>query len=310
MGKRNKHRKGSLAFKPRKRAESQRCSFGAWPELTEKKLLGFAGYKAGMTHITFIDDSEAPSKGTEVSYPVTIVESPPMCVFGIRFYANKKVLCDVLCTDEKILSPLGMKKVTPSPVPSSYEDVFALVYVQSKLAGLPKKTPEPMEIAIGGKDAKEKLQYAQSILGKEVPVSDVLKSGEYVDALSVTKGHGWQGSVKRHHISLQRRKATGKKRHLGTLGPWHPSYVMYTVPMAGQHGYHKRTALNIRVMKVGDAKEINPAAGFCHYGIVKSNYVMLGGSIAGPAKRLVRLRRAVRMGEQVRVPQIITLKVQ
>ncbi|OIO21691.1 50S ribosomal protein L3 [Candidatus Micrarchaeota archaeon CG1_02_47_40] len=309
MGKRNKHRKSSLAFKPRKRANSQRCRINFWPKLEEKRLLGFAGYKAGMTHITYIDDSESPSKGLEVSYPVTILEAPPMNVFGIRFYKDKKVLCDVLCPDEKILSPLGMKKKKNIEIPSSFDDVFVLVYLQSKFAGLPKKTPEPMEIALGGKDEKEKLEYAQSILGKELKAPDVFKTGEYVDEIGVSKGHGLQGAVKRHGISLQRRKATGKKRHVGTLGPWHPSYVMYTVPMAGQHGYHKRTQLNARIMKIGEGKEINPKSGFRDYGIVKTNYLMLGGSVAGPAKRLVRMRIASRKPGVLKAPQIISVRI-
>ncbi|MEM3060295.1 MAG: 50S ribosomal protein L3 [Candidatus Anstonellales archaeon] len=308
MGKRNKHRKGSLAFKPRKRAKSQRCPFSAWPATVEKKLLGFAGYKAGMTHITFIDDSESPSKETEISYPVTIIETPPLKVYGIRFYENKRVIRDILCPDEKVLSPLGIKKPKHHSPPSSFDDVFALCYVQSRLAGLPKKSPEPMEIAIGGKNPQEKLEYAQSILGRDILVSDILKPGDYVDTLSVTKGHGWQGAVKRHGVSLQHRKATGRRRHVGTLGPWHPAYVMYSVPMAGQHGYHRRTQLNLRVMKIGEGKEITPSSGFRNYGIIKTNYILLGGSVAGPPKRLIRIRKAIRKNE-AKPPRLISVMV-
>ncbi|HJK14757.1 MAG TPA: 50S ribosomal protein L3, partial [Methanocorpusculum sp.] len=35
-----------------------------------------------------------------------------------------------------------------------------------------------------------------------------------------------------------------------------------------------------------------------HYGLVRGNYVLIKGSIPGPAKRLIRIRPATRMGEQ------------
>ena len=67
--------------------------------------------------------------------------------------------------------------------------------------------------------------------------------------------------------------------------------------MAGQMGYHKRTEYNKKILKIGDlsdTEDINPAGGFIKYGLVKNNYVMLKGSIPGPSKRLVILRKAVR----------------
>ncbi len=117
----------------------------------------------------------------------------------------------------------------------------------------------------------------------------------FIDVVSVTKGKGWQGPIKRFGLSKQRRKATGKVRHVGTLGPFHPPYVMYTVPQAGQMGFHKRTELNKWVLKIGEnPDEINPPSGFPHYGIVKNDYIIVKGSIPGSKKRLVRFRWALR----------------
>jgi large subunit ribosomal protein L3 len=46
---------------------------------------------------------------------------------------------------------------------------------------------------------------------------------------------------------------------------------------------------------MGDKPEdVNPSAGFNGYGFVKNDYVLVKGSIPGPAKRLVKLRLAVR----------------
>ena len=43
-------RKGSVAFSPRKRVAKETPRIKAWPSNEEPKLLGLAGYKAGMTH--------------------------------------------------------------------------------------------------------------------------------------------------------------------------------------------------------------------------------------------------------------------
>jgi large subunit ribosomal protein L3 len=65
--------------------------------------------------------------------------------------------------------------------------------------------------------------------------------------------------------------------------------------MAGQLGFQTRTELNKRILKIGEnGEEINPKGGFKNYGIVKTNYLLLEGSVPGPKKRLVRLRAAIR----------------
>lgn len=312
MGKRSGHRKGSRAYRPRKRAESQMPNVGYWPASTEKKLLGFAGYKAGMTHLTYIDDTESPSKGTEVFASATVLECPPMTVYGVRGYKAGNVVADMLCPDEKALKPLGITKKKDSKFSASdADDVFVLCYARPGMTGLGKKTPERMEIAVGGKDTAEKLEFANSLLGKEVKASEVFKPGEFLDTIAITIGKGWQGTVKRFGTAQQRRKATGKRRHIGTLGAWHPGYVHYTVPMAGQMGYHKRTEINKRIMKIGPAKEINPKGGFTHYGVLKNEFVLVKGSVAGPVKRLIRMRRAVRKtGVAAKQPELKYLSLE
>jgi len=306
MGKRSGSKKGSVAFRPRKRADSQVANVGYWPDVTEKKLAGFAGYKAGMTHLTYIDDTESPSKGTEVFASATVLECPPLVIYGVRGYKSGNPVGDMITGDEKVLKMLGMKKKSDKKFAASdVDDVFVLCFTHPEATGFGKKTPERMEIAVGGKDVAEKFEYANSLLGKEVKASEIFKPGEFVDAVMVTKGKGWQGAVKRFGTAQQRRKATGKRRHIGSLGAWHPGYVQYTVPMAGQMGYHKRTEINKRIMKLGAASEINPKGGFTHYGVLKNEYLLLKGSIGGPQKRLIRLRRAVRKQHvSAKVPEI------
>ncbi|VVB65414.1 50S ribosomal protein L3 [Candidatus Gugararchaeum adminiculabundum] len=322
MAMKNRHRHGSLAFRPRVRAWKQVPRVNSWAPSEHTGLLGFAGYKAGMTHIQMTEDEESPAKGQEVSVPVTILEAPAITIYGVRAYKgtyDKCVSFDIISDDEKILKAIGVntskkKKVEPpSDVDkklASVRSIFVLCYVSSSATGIGKKINEKMEIAVGGKSVKEQFEFAKTLLGKTVKASEVFKPGEYVDAIGVTKGKGWQGAVKRFGVAQQRPKATSKRRHVGTLGPWTPSYVMYTTPMAGQMGYHSRTELNKRILKIGAGTEVNPKGGFLQYGIVKNDYIMVKGSVAGPRKRLIRLRKSVRKIGDVKAPDVSYISVE
>ena len=60
-------------------------------------------------------------------------------------------------------------------------------------------------------------------------------------------------------------------------------------------GYHQRTEFNKQLMKIGgEGSEITPKGGFLNYGDVVNSYVLIHGSVPGPAKRLVRLRDPTR----------------
>ncbi len=295
-----------MAHRPRKRAVSQNARVH-WQESAEKRVLGFAGYKAGMTHVSYVDDSESPTKGQEVVSAATVIEVPPMVVYGVRCYKVNNSVGDILTTDEKILKLAGFKKkVVAKAVNEAEADDFRLLaFAMPSKTGFGKKHVEKMEMGCGGKDAREKLEYCKSLLGKELRIGDVFKSGEHVDVVSVSTGKGWQGAVKRFGVSVQRRKATGKRRHVGTLGQWHPAYVLYTVPQAGQTGYHQRTELNKMILKIGQKPEdVNPSSGFPSYGFVRGEFVLLKGSIPGPAKRLIKLRLAVRAASGGKEPQV------
>lgn len=293
-----------MAHRPRKRASSQNARV-YWQPSAEKRVLGFAGYKAGMTHVSYVDDTESPTKGQEIVGSATVVEVPPMTVYGVRCYRANNSLGDILTTDEKILKLAGFgKKNQKAANESEAEDARLLAFAMPSKTKMGKKHIEKMELGCGGKEIKEKLAYCKGLIGKELRISDVFKNGEHVDVVAVSKGKGWQGAVKRFGVSIQRRKATGKRRHVGTLGQWHPAYVLYTVPQAGQTGYHQRTELNKRILRMGQKpEEINPSSGFPNYGFIRGDFVLLKGSIPGPAKRLVKMRLAVRAGA-AKEPQV------
>jgi len=320
MGKIHKPRSGSLAVRPRKRARRQNARITSWPHIEEQSILGFAGYKAGMTYLLMIDDQpDSPTKGHEIMVPVTVVETPSLFVYGLRAYSQTtdglKTLADLYANnlDKKILEKLKIKKydgyeTAIKKIESNLEkisDLRILALMSPERTGFGKKKAERIEIEIGGKNAKERFEYCKNLLGKEINAKDAFKEGEYVDAVSVTKGKGWQGAIKRFGIHLQRRKATGRVRHVGTLGPWHPAKVMYTVPMAGQMGYHKRTELNKRILKIGEDVDITPKGGFLNYGVVKNPYLLIKGSVGGPVKRLIKFRKAIRTRRKPLKPEIM-----
>ena len=324
MGKISKPRRGSLAYSPRKRAKSIVPRIRKWPQEEEVRLLGFAGYKAGMTHVLMIDDRPGLTKGKEIFMPVTIVETPPMVVFGIRAYRQGYLGLET-ATEVWIpnLNPDLKRRI--KTLPKNYDEeafqqklgeledlvksgeiveVRALVHTQPRLIKL-KKKPEVMEYAVGGKSVEDKFAYLKEKLGKEIRAKEVLKEGELLDVIAVTKGKGTQGPVKRWGVKIQFHKAqrAGKGRHVGTLGPWHPARVMWTVPQAGQMGFHHRTEFNKRLIAIGEngvleldgnKVEITPKGGFPHYGIVRSDFLMIAGSIPGAIKRIVRVRPAIR----------------
>jgi large subunit ribosomal protein L3 len=279
-------------------------------------LQGFAGYKAGMTHVIMIDDhKKSPTEGKEVMVPVTVVEIPAMKIAAIRVYVKdtygKHPLTEVWHDDIVALSDKITKSKTHNATAAiekinaamaDIAEVMVLMYTQpDKLTGVPKKVPDLMEIRVAGGSSQERFDYALSLLGTSVKMDSILFEGQFADITGITKGKGFQGAVKRFGITLRKRKhaRTKKTRHIGTLGPWTPHHVRWQVPMPGQMGFQQRTEFNKRIIKFGDnPDEINPAGGFLHYGLVRGNYVLIKGSIPGPAKRLIRIRPATRMGEQ------------
>jgi large subunit ribosomal protein L3 len=77
--------------------------------------------------------------------------------------------------------------------------------------------------------------------------------------------------------------------------------VAYTVPHGGQMGYHHRTEHNKRILEMGtkeSTSKINLKGGFWNYGNIKNDYLVLDGSVPGPSKRLIRVRRATRTNQK------------
>jgi len=316
MGHRKQHapRHGSLAFLPRKRASSIKGHVKHWGAFEEEaNYLGFCGFKAGMTHITYIDDYKYSSTfGKELMKAVTIIDTPPLILIGIRIYNQdnygKYIIGDIFTKEinkyllRKIRNfkledydPQKRKKEIAKKLHERSE-IFGIFQTQPYKASLPRKKPDIIEIKISDLiGPNEALNFAFKNLGKEIRARDVFNLGELIDVIAITKGKGFQGPVKRYGITILSRKNNKARRAVACIGPWHPARVLYTVPRAGQMGFHQRTEYHKRIIQIGEnGEEINPKGGFIRYGLVKGDYIMLLGSVPGPKKRLIQLRKTIR----------------
>jgi len=300
-----------LQFYPRKRAKRIVPRFKSWPSVSDVKPIGFYGYKAGMTHALLVDARpKTPTSGQEVFTPLTIIETPPLYVYGIRAYKYDPNRGRVTATEvwaEKLPKYFDRRVTAPkkgngdvSKIENMLDDLVdirLLVATQPWLIkGLGKKTPDVGEIAIGGSSVEEKFNAAKDILGGEIRVKDIFEAGEQIDVKAVTKGKGFQGVVKRFGVFEFGHKKEKTKRGIGAMGPFFKGKVFWEVPRPGQMGFHTRTEYNKIIVIVGENGEppITPKGGFLHYGEVKNDYIAVIGSIPGPARRIVGLRKAIR----------------
>ncbi len=312
MARRHKPRRGSLGFWPRKRANHQVPRITRWPKGPAKPHLeDFAGYKVGMTHAFIVDfRKRSTTSGQEVSVPVTVVETPPIKIAAARVYRDSS---NGLRVSSEIWAPelderLARRRPLPLAPPTAEQkeryskasgvEVRVLVHTQPHLvSGIPSKTPDLFEVRVSGENFEERKKWALDHLGKEIDFPSFAKAGDMLDVISVSRGKGFQGHIKRFHVKLQPHKNSKHRRMIGTLGPHNPSFVTYRIPQSGQMGYHRRTEYNKRVLKVvadGKADPIHMTGGFLHYGEVRNSYTILHGSLPGPSKRLVRMRLPIR----------------
>ncbi len=301
MSKKSGPRHGSLQFYPRVRAKKllPRVS---WNSLSNEGvgLLGFIGYKVGMKSAFAKDNTpNSLTKGQRITFPVTIIECPTIKIFSVRFYKDNKVIGEVLNENidkelkKKIKLPKQKNKKVDSFKEGDFDDIRVIVYSQVKKTGI-KKKPDISEIALSG-SVSEKLEFVKNNLSKEISVKDVFNE-EVIDIRGVTKGKGTQGPTKRFGLSLKSHKSEKGVRGPGSGGSWHPARVEFMQPMAGQMGYFTRVVYNNKIIDVENIKEkdINPKQGFRHFGKIKTDYIIVYGSIQGPAKRQLLITIALR----------------
>ena len=212
---------------------------------------GLIGRKIGMTTV-FAED------GTAV--PVTVVEATPNLVFGHRTQDKDGYTALQLAHGE--ISEKQERRHT-----------------KAQLGQFKKKSQKAhARIVEFRMDAKELDGFA---VGSQVTV-EAFKKGDKVDVTGTSRGFGFQGVVKRHHMKGQARNAASAHevhRHMGAVGQRKtPGRVFKGKRMPGHMGVERKTVLNLKVVDV----------------IPENNLLLISGSVPGGDKSLVVVRPSVK----------------
>jgi len=118
-------------------------------------------------------------------------------------------------------------------------------------------------------------------VGQEL-TAELWNPGERVDAISVSKGKGFAGGMKRHNFKGQGGAHGNHKHHRapGSIGACAtPSRVFKGTRMAGRMGGRQVTALNLEVVSADPEREL----------------VLVKGAVPGPRGAVVVLRDSVKV---------------
>jgi len=355
-------RHGSLGFLPRKRARKQRGIIRAFPkddQTQQPHLTGFMGFKAGMTLVVReLDKLGSKMHKKEVLDAVTIIETPPLIVIGVVGYIETpRGLRQYGCSWAQHIGEGPKRRLNKNWKRAKLRTfkhhtnhyaqdtryfanqlerlarysavVRVIAHTQMNKVGLRYKRSHIAEIQVNGGTTAQKVAFAKRLFEKAVPVTGVFEENEMIDIVSVSKGHGFNGVVQRWGVKKLPRKTHKGLRKVACIGAWHPSRVSWTVPRAGQMGYHHRTIVNNKIYRIGKAargeggkithtnaqtefdlteKSITPLGGFVHYGQVLEDFIMVRGSVAGPRKRIITLRKSLHPPTSRSALEKVTLK--
>jgi len=187
--------------------------------------------------------------------------------------------------------------------------IRAICHTQVGKVKIGQKKAHIKEIQVNGGSTEKKVDFVTDLFEKEVKVADVFTQNEMCDVIGVSTGRGTKGVVTRWGVTRLARKSHRGLRKVACIGSWHPARVQFQVPRCGQAGYGHRTEINKKIYRIGkSAKEdpnsamteadltekgITPMGGFSHYGEVTQDWVMLKGTIAGPRKRIITIRKSL-----------------
>jgi len=205
---------------------------------------GILGKKVGMTQI-FSENGEL--------VPVTVIEAAPNVVLQMKTMENDGYEAVQLGFDDKreVLSNQPAKG-------------------HAKKAGTTPKRfiREISDVELGDYE-----------VGQEIKV-DVFEAGDMVDVTGTSKGHGFQGVIKRHGQG-RGPETHGSRYHRrpGSMGgASDPARVFPGKKLAGRMGNDRVTIQNLEVVRV-DAER---------------NVILIKGNVPGAKKSLIQIKSAVK----------------
>jgi len=307
-----------------------------------------------MTHI--VRDLDRPGSKMhkkEIVEAVTVLVTPPMVIVGLTGYIKTPRGLRCLATVWAQHLPDHFKRAMYKSWHSAKKKAFAkysknlkestkwydksvadlkkycsvirvIVCTQVDKLKIGQKKSHVMEVQINGGSVVQKVEFGLGLFESQVRVQDIFQESEMIDCVGVTKGHGYEGVVARWGVTRLPRKTHKGLRKVACIGAWHPARVGWSVPRAGQCGYHHRTVVNKKIYKIGKNieedkanakcefdltdKTITPMGGFQHFGIVKEDFLLIKGMVQGTQKRVITLRKQLRPNPSRAAQEKITLK--
>ena len=124
------------------------------------------------------------------------------------------------------------------------------------------------------------LENAAELNIGDIVKADTFKEGDFVDVTGTSKGHGYQGVIKRHGAGRTPMSHGGGPvhRHAGSMGVIDPARIFKGKIGAGQMGCDQVTIQNLDVVKV-DAE---------------LNLIAVRGAVPGPKGGLVLIKSTVK----------------
>ena len=116
-------------------------------------------------------------------------------------------------------------------------------------------------------------------LGKEIRVQDVFKEGDFLDAVGISKGKGFQGVVKRHGFAGVGGQTHGQHNRLRAPGSMGNASFASRVPkgkrLPGRMGNDQVKVMNLKVVKI----------------MPDQNIIVVSGSVPGAKNSTVILQK-------------------
>jgi large subunit ribosomal protein L3 len=200
--------------------------------------------KVGMTQI-FSDDG--------VLTPVTVLQAGPCFVTQVK----------------------TVEKDGYSAVQVGFEEIREKLVTKGEKGVFDKAGVKPMRFV-----RELKLDNAEDYKPGQEIKADIFAAGDHIDATAVSKGKGFQGTIKRLGQHRGPMKHGSKfHRHAGSNGTSSdPSRVYKGKGMPGQMGSKRVTIQNLEVVRV-DAE---------------NNLILVRGAVPGPKKSLVTIKATVK----------------
>jgi large subunit ribosomal protein L3 len=185
-------------------------------------MLGLLGKKLGQTRLY---------DANGVAVPVTVVRAGP----------NRVIQCKTVETDGYQAVQLG------------FEDQKEQRVTKPLLGHFKKFNSPPV------KRLKEFRDFSKDVKPGEVLGATLFAKGDFIDAIGITKGRGFEGVVKRHHFrgGDSTHGAKGWHRRSGAIGcRLFPGTVRRGLKMPGHMGQVRRTVQNLEIIQVREEDNV------------------------------------------------------